>query len=636
MAYISGNNRKYIDDLCEEYNSAPWWKSPFYPKALAKALQKFRSMNDEPTHLAFNVCKAFDNKTWFFQRWLFPSLASFSETALAKTYQNLRDHGYLNGDSARNNFEVIAQNQDPSSTFLSLLELDQAGLLSGGDAAYYRRAVSEFGVAHILTKALVQLQQAKLLTGEKALANFKTAARERSNFSFPSYIAETLEILQGTPLLKGDAAQANFDAIASYENPREFRYVLYSLRKHTLYYKGKENLLNGDEAQNNFNTIIAIKDKKSLDYLVKFIDKFHETTLLTGKEAQNNFNAILKHKDFLLVVEPLIEDWSTKLFNGDGAQANFDAILGAENPKSVTWALCTLEDSGLLAGDDAQVYRDIVARNQKPQNVAWAIAGLKDTGFLNSDFAKTILDTVATHNSPGGLTDALSKLKDTSLLTGDEAQNNFNALKNYKYGGGQWVFSSILDILRETGLLNSNVAQDNFNTVVAHKEICALFQALSSLKGNGLFARDQAQAYFNAVAAHTNPVGVAWAIENLEITIVNAVLQFLYKITEVNDELLTYLREVLKMEHEVSIEPIWPLIRPILAKDMYKKFSSLSEDTQDFEKIIDFGIGVKLNSGQIWELKRTINKNENLSKHMDTMDTNPDYDTDYGASACRM
>ncbi len=74
-------NKRVLDELLNNYNALPWYKKLFYPGALSTALRQY---GEAPSYdAAFTVRNAYLNKTWFFQRWFFSSLVSFSGSTLS-------------------------------------------------------------------------------------------------------------------------------------------------------------------------------------------------------------------------------------------------------------------------------------------------------------------------------------------------------------------------------------------------------------------------------------------------------------------------------------------------------------------------------------------------------------------------
>ena len=75
---LSDVNKRTLAELLDNYNALPWYKKLFYPGALSAALRQY---DEAPSYdSAITVSNAYLKKTWFFQRWFFSSLVSFSSS----------------------------------------------------------------------------------------------------------------------------------------------------------------------------------------------------------------------------------------------------------------------------------------------------------------------------------------------------------------------------------------------------------------------------------------------------------------------------------------------------------------------------------------------------------------------------
>jgi hypothetical protein len=87
---ISDKVKRDLGKLLDDYNALPWYKKLFYPGALSAALRQY---NKEAPSLerVSAIYNAYVNKTWFFQRWFFSSLISFSSSISSLGAEQLND-----------------------------------------------------------------------------------------------------------------------------------------------------------------------------------------------------------------------------------------------------------------------------------------------------------------------------------------------------------------------------------------------------------------------------------------------------------------------------------------------------------------------------------------------------------------
>ena len=86
MPSLSCMNRASIDALEANYHALSSFKSRFFPSKIKSALIAFRTSDDEATSAA-RICSAYLYDTWFFQRWCFSCLSSFSQSSLMQSYK---------------------------------------------------------------------------------------------------------------------------------------------------------------------------------------------------------------------------------------------------------------------------------------------------------------------------------------------------------------------------------------------------------------------------------------------------------------------------------------------------------------------------------------------------------------------
>jgi hypothetical protein len=87
---ITDQNKRVLGELLDDYKALPWYKKLFYPRALGAALSRY---NREAPSLdtVSAIYNAYVNKTWFFQRWFFSSLVSFSRSSLGAELRTLNE-----------------------------------------------------------------------------------------------------------------------------------------------------------------------------------------------------------------------------------------------------------------------------------------------------------------------------------------------------------------------------------------------------------------------------------------------------------------------------------------------------------------------------------------------------------------
>jgi predicted MarR family transcription regulator len=354
---ISAENKSDLDKLLAEYNALPFYKKWFYPWALSTALKLYEREGSPAS--AFAVCEAYLNKTWFFQRWFFPSIYNSLESSgqeLGRVFSYLSDYGLLTGDMAQANLNAVVAHRYPLRVADALRKLNNDGLLTGDMAQANRDAV----VAHAhplgVADALRELNRDGLLTGDMAQANRDAVAAH----THPLGVADALRELNRDGLLTGDMAQANRDAVVAHGDPP---CVADALRK-----LNNDGLLTGDMAQANRDAVVAHGDR-DIQSLAHILYELSHAGLLTGDMAQANFDAVVAHRDTLSVEYILRKLNNDGLLTGDMAQANFDAVVAHTNPWDLAGALRKLSHAGLLTGDMAQAnfnhvaitYSDIVS-----------------------------------------------------------------------------------------------------------------------------------------------------------------------------------------------------------------------------------------------------------------------------------
>ena len=107
---ISDQGKRVLGKLLDDYNALPWYKKLFYPGALSAALRQY---NKEAPSLdtASAIYNAYVNETWFFQRWFFSSLVSFSSSPLGAELKTLNQTRLLTSDELPDEEQPVIPNR---------------------------------------------------------------------------------------------------------------------------------------------------------------------------------------------------------------------------------------------------------------------------------------------------------------------------------------------------------------------------------------------------------------------------------------------------------------------------------------------------------------------------------------------
>lgn len=231
----------------------------------------------------------------------------------------------------------------------SLKELNQAGLLTGPDAEANFEVIAQCTCQLERARLLIQLHQAGLLVGDIAQVNRVKVINHYS----PFLLSEIVKILNTISLFNRKDAQNYFLMAVRHENPVNlydcltllvdtdlfdkktsqvyFRYVAqhecsYDLTE-ILNRLVKAKLLHGKAGRLIFSSIIVNVPSDYSHLLMVGLELLEEAGLLRGKAATRNVLALAKHRELAAVIDDLNHLKQARQLTGETAQANFESAL---------------------------------------------------------------------------------------------------------------------------------------------------------------------------------------------------------------------------------------------------------------------------------------------------------------------
>jgi hypothetical protein len=284
----------------------------------------------------------------------------------------LEGEGLLSKEMAQANFDAVITHQAPCAVAHALSSLNKAGLLSGDKAqanrAAFKKCASLPGSLEGVACTIRNLVSTGLLSKdfpEITQANFDAVIRHEA----PEAVADAVIKLNRAGLLSGDKAQANFEAIVTHKDPR----VAYDLvsawdlpskeRLEAKYPTKGEQIFNMLEREGlldeaNFEALLGEKDSQVVFSLIKCLSVLKHAEILTpsnravvkacaflgGSYLEDLRGAFLKLK-----IAGLFSIASPRV-----AQANFNTVINSTNPEAEADTLIQLNDAKLLAEDEKQ------------------------------------------------------------------------------------------------------------------------------------------------------------------------------------------------------------------------------------------------------------------------------------------
>jgi hypothetical protein len=173
MAYLSANNRQYIERMKSWYEAQPLVVKQLFSSRVNSAILSYQSGTEDESIYALELCRAFLNEDGSINRGSISAghLEEFLESPLMSSVSELNRRGLLAGDDAQANFDNVAGYQAPRG----------------------------------LAQATVFFHPASVVTGNAAQANRDTVAGHQD----PSLVAAALRLLNGGGLLPGNAVLPN-------------------------------------------------------------------------------------------------------------------------------------------------------------------------------------------------------------------------------------------------------------------------------------------------------------------------------------------------------------------------------------------------------------------------------------------
>ncbi len=358
MPELSPTNKQTIDRLLRDYQSLSTSEQCSFPSKLKTAIIHYQDMPNSTTS-AFLLCVAFMPMPGLLSEMDFSCLRMFYASKLFLASNLLNKANLLTGDSASDNFNVVAKHQYPWS----------------------------------VAKALSVLSGANLLAGAWASDNFNAVASHQD----PVPVAQSLSLLSAANLLTGASASDNRNAVAKHQHPGPVAKALSVL--------SRANLLAGASASDNFNAVAKHKDPFTLAQSLSLLRK---AKLLTGESANDNFNTIARHQYPTYATQALLELSEANLLAGESASDNFNAVAKHPDPLSVSRVFSFLSEANLLAGDSASDNRKVVATHQRPWALGLLLSMLNRANLLAGDLASDNFNAVARHQSTDVLYSAFS------------------------------------------------------------------------------------------------------------------------------------------------------------------------------------------------------------------------------------
>jgi hypothetical protein len=177
---ISEQSKGVLGQLLDAYNALPWYKKLFYPGALSVALKQYDK--EAPSlETASAIYNAYVNKTWFFQRWFFSSLVSFSGSSLGAELRTLNEKRPLTSDELPDEEQPVIPNR------LGKLPMELVNMvashLTNQDVREWamssRQAYSIFPAPNILGKFLECIAYGQQDKAERLLSNVFNGQQEK-------------------------------------------------------------------------------------------------------------------------------------------------------------------------------------------------------------------------------------------------------------------------------------------------------------------------------------------------------------------------------------------------------------------------------------------------------------------------
>lgn len=266
-----------VYNLAAAYKQLPWYKKLFFPWRLASELNSVKKkMNDADL---LRIFIAFENNTWFFQKWFFNSLKTFGENPSVQIFAFFHRAHFFSGEAAQINFNAMRQIRDSERLLKALNELffDDIDITVGLESAYF-------------IKALNVLSRLDLLTGDQAKINFDAMIQHNNLSEF----VDALNTLDALGFLTCDTSQIMFDLLIQKQHPIPFVEVL-----NTFHQAG---LFDDDKARGYCDAVVNHPDPKGFARLIVIL---YRAGLLTGDKAQINYYDAVNHKDLTGLIRSL-------------------------------------------------------------------------------------------------------------------------------------------------------------------------------------------------------------------------------------------------------------------------------------------------------------------------------------------
>lgn len=346
---ISKTNQESLDSLIKAYLALNWFGRMFFPSKLAFAIEKYQGA-PAPAN-AYTICQSMKNDTWFFHNWLFSCLGVFAGSELFKNYLRCDYKGVLVDKAAEANFDVVIGHSEPDVVIDVLEQLHTTNLLIGEQAASNRQLIAEYPNIARLNLILSPMIKQKLLSGEKAQANFNVAVSIAGK-DVHDFIG-ILNSLRQINLLSVEQGQKNFEAITKLtcyssfahsikqfssfilENKNQFRaQIIQDYFDYFMNHKEPSSLVDatidaynmgllfGSKAKSNWELLIKHKELPIISYILSHLRK---TTIIKGLDAQKHFEFIIMHADPILIEN--VTGFLIDLLTGEKGEANYNALM---------------------------------------------------------------------------------------------------------------------------------------------------------------------------------------------------------------------------------------------------------------------------------------------------------------------